>query len=69
MTWGENFPKCHLMSEIFPPNIDSAETDETAGEGKHKTEDIIQLTGLQLKETRVEERSSTRCSRSSHTEG
>lgn len=38
------------MSEIFPPNIDSAETDETAGEEKHKNEEIIQLTGLQLKD-------------------
>lgn len=59
MTWGENFPKCHLMSEIFPPDIDSAETDETAGEEKHKTEEIIQLTGLQLKDKSGGERFNT----------
>lgn len=43
---GRNFPKCHLMSEIFPPSIDSTEADETAGEEKHKTREIIQLSGL-----------------------
>ncbi len=43
---GRNFPKCHLMSEIFPPSIDSKETDETAGEKQHKTREIIQLNGL-----------------------
>lgn len=42
---GRNFPKCHLMSEIFPPSIDGTETDETSGEKKHKTREIIQLNG------------------------
>lgn len=65
---GRNFPKCHLMSEIFLPSIGSTETDETAGEKKHKTREIMQLNGLSSK-ARLEKRGSTRSPESSHTEG
>lgn len=61
---GRSFPKCHLMSKIFPPSSDSK---ETGGEKKHKTREIMPLGGLSAK-TLLEKRGSTRFPESSHTQ-